>query len=146
MSELELEFGKGSIFLGEYKGIHLVIKMGRYGPYLQHGQDTHNIKEVLARTSLDSITREDIIVYIENKPFKIDKGVLRVLTPSLSIRLGKYGPYIYYKTAHMKRPSFFALQGFSHSWRTSSIDALKQWIHDTYLSNTSSNDNDIKCV
>jgi len=50
------------------------------------------------------------------------------LTPSLSIRNSKYGPYIFYKTDKMKKPKFFDLKG-----KDPTSDDLLEWITRTYL-------------
>jgi len=127
--------------LGEYKEEVLILKIGKYGHYLQHGQHTYGIKDILQNNTktIETLTRDDVIHYLENIPFKIDKQVLRIINPSLSVRRGKYGPYIYYKTKHMKQPQFFPLKGFSDSWRISSINALEKWVLDTYINKLDDN-------
>ena len=54
----------------------------------------------------------------------------------MSIRNGKYGPYIFYKTKHMKRPQFLKLKGFKlddgEDYDTCDIEKLTTWIEETY--------------
>ena len=59
-------------------------------------------------------------------------GVIRELTPDLSIRNGKYGAYIFYKTFSMKKPKFFGLKGFKESYRFCQKDVLMEWIRTTH--------------
>ena len=59
-------------------------------------------------------------------------GMIRELTPELSIRNGKYGAYIFYKTPSMKKPKFFALKGFKESYRFCQKDVLMEWIRTTH--------------
>ena len=67
---------------------------------------------------------------LEEKPATT---VLRVLTPSLSVRNGKYGPYIFYKTEKMKTPKFFDLKGFDQGFGLCNADDLLEWINRTYI-------------
>ena len=54
----------------------------------------------------------------------------------MSIRNGKYGPYIFYKTTKMKRPQFLKLKGFKledgEDYETCDIERLTTWIEETY--------------
>ena len=59
-------------------------------------------------------------------------GMIRELTPDLSIRNGKFGGYIFYKTPSMKKPKFFTLKGFKESYRFCQKDVLMEWIRTTY--------------
>uniref|UniRef100_A0A6C0I3A4 Uncharacterized protein n=1 Tax=viral metagenome TaxID=1070528 RepID=A0A6C0I3A4_9ZZZZ len=120
--------------LGKYKDEDLCLKFGKYGHYLQHGQETHGLKPILthSKKTIETISFDDVVDYLENKPFKIDKNVLRILNPHMSVRRGKFGAYIYYKTSHMREPKFFSLKGFSEGWRVCSIDTLISWVNDTY--------------
>ena len=62
---------------------------------------------------------------------KKDKNVIRKLTENLSIRKSKYGAYIYYKTEHMEKPSFYNLKGF-RGYTTCSEEILFDWIKKTH--------------
>jgi DNA topoisomerase-1 len=121
--------------LGKYKDQDVFVKTGKFGPYIQWGDDVkQSAKDLLSRSqkTIETITLEEIIDYLENKPFKIDKNVLRILTPNLSIRKGKFGAYLFYKTQDMKAPQFFPLKGFMEGWGTCSIQTLVKWTEDTY--------------
>ena len=54
----------------------------------------------------------------------------------MSIRNGKYGPYIFYKSKQMKRPQFLKLRGFKledgEDYETCDIERLTTWIEETY--------------
>jgi DNA topoisomerase-1 len=62
-----------------------------------------------------------------------DTKIQRILTPDLSIRLGKYGSYIFYKTDKMKKPEFYKLNKFKDSFLTCEKEILINWIDKTYL-------------
>ena len=53
----------------------------------------------------DKITLDDVKEYLDNK-------ILRNINENLSIRKGKFGDYIYYKTAKMKKPQFYKFNKF----------------------------------
>ena len=55
-------------------------------------------------------------------------GCIRFLNPYASIRDGKYGAYIFYKTPSMKKPKFISLQGFPYTYTECDIELLLHWI------------------
>ena len=55
-------------------------------------------------------------------------GVLRAITKYASVRDGKYGAYIFYKTPKMKTPKFISLKGFSRNALTCDESLLSEWI------------------
>jgi topoisomerase IA-like protein len=61
-----------------------------------------------------------------------NKKIVRILNDHLSIRLGKYGAYIYYKTEDMTKPVFYNIHKFKQSYKFASEEALLKWIKDTY--------------
>ena len=38
-----------------------------------------------------------------------NKNVIKVINENISIRKGKYGPYVFYKTRSMKKPKFIKI-------------------------------------
>jgi hypothetical protein len=57
-----------------------------------------------------------------------EPGCIRTLNPYASIRDGKYGAYIFYKTPSMKKPKFISLQGFPYTYTECDIELLLHWI------------------
>ena len=53
-----------------------------------------------------------------------------MVTDDISIRKGKYGPYIFYKTEKMKKPRFLKLKKLQ--WKSLSNAAILTWIRDEY--------------
>ena len=74
-----------------------------------------------------NITYDDVIQFIE-KP----TNIIRNLHETLSIRNGKYGNYIYYKTQTMKKPKFLSLQGFKDKIEEAVEEDLLTWIENKY--------------
>ena len=119
--------------LGEYEGHPLELKKGKYGAYLEWGDNRENAREW--KDDLDKLTFDDAVKIIEsNKTLIKTKGTLRNLGKTMSIRAGKFGKYIYYKTDSMKDPKFFPLKKCPHLYETCEIDDMISWVTDTYLS------------
>lgn len=62
------------------------------------------------------------------EPATAGTGVLRAITKYASVRDGKYGAYIFYKTPKMKTPKFISLKGFSRNALTCDESLLSEWI------------------
>ena len=61
-----------------------------------------------------------------------DKNVLRALNANLSIRKGKFGPYIYYKAPQSTKPQFFNIKKYKGSYLEDEIETVLEWIKDVY--------------
>jgi DNA topoisomerase-1 len=61
-----------------------------------------------------------------------DKTLLRALRTDLSIRKGKYGPYIFHKTSQMTKPSFHPIKPFKDRWESMDNLELIAAIENTY--------------
>lgn len=122
--------------LGKFRNLDVLLKTGKYGPYVVIGDKTHSIKEI--GIALDKIVISDIISFLkleedpERKPNS--NNTLRVLTSHLSIRKGQYGPYLFYKTPEMKSPVFFNIKKLNKDPLTCEVDELLNWIKTTYPS------------
>jgi DNA topoisomerase-1 len=118
--------------IGKYKGLDLFVKKGKYGIYAQWGSDTRSLG---GEFSLDKIDYTDIIRFLDKEtvldPSK-PVGLVRELTPNLSIRTGKYGDYIFYKAAKAKKPTFFKLAGFNDDYKKCDKILILNWIKLTY--------------
>jgi DNA topoisomerase-1 len=61
-----------------------------------------------------------------------DKSVLRHLRPDLSIRKGKYGPYIFHQTVDMPTPKFYPIKQLKTKWESMDNLELIAAIENTY--------------
>jgi topoisomerase IA-like protein len=61
-----------------------------------------------------------------------EKSLLRNLRPDLSIRKGKYGPYIFHKTTDMETPKFYPIKQFTNKWESMDNLELIAAIENTY--------------
>ena len=122
--------------LGKYGGRVVILKTGKYGPYVE--LDPINVGEEPLRISLKDVKKPfDQIVYADVLPIiEADQApsrtILRKLTPDLSIRNGKFGPYIFYKTDKMTKPRFYDLRKFENGFGVCEKDELINWIRTTY--------------
>jgi DNA topoisomerase-1 len=114
--------------LGEYCGMPVTLHNGKYGPYVRWGDKTQSLGD----TSVQDITLEDIIPILDttrSPPPPKNAAILRPITTEMSIRSGKFGPYVYYKTDQMKKPAFISLKKFKQDPITCNLETLTQWIH-----------------
>lgn len=94
--------------IGIYQDHEVYVKQGRYGAYVEWNEQKKSLKNIEKPTN--EMTLEDIIPVLSEEIQ--EKSVLRTLNTNLSIRKGKYGPYIYYKTPSSVKPQFFNLKKY----------------------------------
>ena len=110
--------GDGKI-LGKYKEKEVIVKTGRYGMYINYNGKNMSIKHI--KKSLDEITLSDVKDILDGKVVK-SSSIIRQLDGDTSIRNGKYGHYVYYKTNKMKKPKFIKIRGIKES------DITVEWV------------------
>jgi len=132
--------------LGKYNGEDIILKNGKYGLYVQCGKQNTSIKSI--KKPIHMITLIDVIPFIDptytnqlsestgNEPRlpppPKNPNILRILNTDLSIRKGKFGPYIYYMTRESKKPTFFPLGSYKSKYATVDENELIKWIGETY--------------
>jgi len=119
--------------LGVYKNDDVIIKDGKYGKYVEYGKTKESLKDL--DKSAEYITLEDVIPILEkslNNNNGIDKNMLRELSDDLSIRNGKFGAYVFYKTKTMKKPQFLNIKKFKESYLTCEKEVIIKWLEDNY--------------
>ena len=117
-------------FIGEYQGEKMFLKYGRYGKYVIWGTNSKSLNGFDRSMDFDL---DNIIKFIENSGGE-NKSIVRVINENMSIRKGKYGLYIFYKTSRMNKPTFLKLKGFPQldTIDSCNINVLKGWINDKY--------------
>ena len=88
----------------------MILKQGKFGLYINYDGKNKSVKSV--NKDYNDVELKDIIKILENKTSN-NPNVLKVLNENISIRKGKYGPYIMHKTKEMKKPKFYPLKGIS---------------------------------
>jgi DNA topoisomerase-1 len=115
--------------LGSYQGNDVILKKGKFGLYISWGENSKTIKE-LGNRPIENITFEDI------KPFLCSgSNLIREVSPSITIRKGPKGDYIFYKTGKMKKPKFYDLNSFketNENYKICDLAILKSWIKEKY--------------
>ena len=141
----------GGRLMGQYQGQDVVTKSGKYGAYIVWGSMNLSLKPLLGgggrggKTEFD-LTLQDVIAFIQKStggaagagdsvegaagtPYQ--GQILRTIDENTTIRYGRYGPYIFHKTAKMTKPAFVALKGFPEAhgnYITCEAGVLYEWI------------------
>jgi DNA topoisomerase-1 len=116
--------------LGEYNGKKLFIKSGRYGHYVEWGDNKESLKNI--NIPIDELTISDVKNYLESNLKKQDNNVLRILNNDMSVRKGKFGPYVFYKRPDMVKPQFLNIKKFPEGFFACHEDTLISWLINTY--------------
>ena len=74
----------------------------------------------------NEIVINDIIPYIDKK--ESDSGIVRKINEDASIRNGKFGHYIFFKTSKMKKPKFISLKKNKIDYMNCDINELEEYI------------------
>ena len=122
---MEIDTQKG-IHMGTYKDKNVILKSGKYGLYVLWGEESKSLK-CFGNRPLENISLEDITKILDKTG-----DIIHQITDNISIRNGKHGNYIFYKTPKMKKPQFMTLKSCPHDIQTSDSSILKQWIQYTY--------------
>ncbi len=107
--------------LGEFNGENVILKTGKYGMYINYNGKNSSVKHV--NKDYDDITLQDVLDVVKGKK-QVNKSIIKEISDEISIRKGKYGPYVFYKTKNMKRPKFINMKGVSNS------DITVEWVMD----------------
>ena len=76
---------------------------------------------------MEKITLEDVLEALKGKK---NSNILKELRSDLSIRKGKYGAYIFYKTDKMNKPRFLKLKNLT--WNNMEKEDILNWINNEY--------------
>ena len=123
---IEKNHKKNEYNLGKYNNHDVILKKGKFGLYISWDKNSKTLKE-LGNQPIESITFKDIEKYLEE-----GSNIIREISDNITIRKGAKGEYIFYKSAKMKKPQFYNLNGFGRNYQSCSIDILKAWIKETH--------------
>ena len=112
--------------IGNYEGHAVTLKKGKFGLYVTWGENSKTLKE-LGNRPVESITFEEIEKFLDE-----GSNNMREVSPNISIRRSKKGFYVFFKTAKMKKPQFYDLNGFKEDYKTCELDVLKSWIKEKH--------------
>ena len=128
LDELKTTKSKQKI-LGVYKGNEVVIRNGKFGLYISCNGKNYSLKNL--NKGIDRIELDDVLEFLSGKKSG-NPNVLRVLREDLSVRKGKWGNYLFYKTESMKRPQFLKLKGCPLNALICEKGELMEWIREIY--------------
>ena len=116
-------------YLGKYLDKDVLLKTGPYGPYILWGDETIKLKNM--KKNIWEMQLEDMLEIISSNQKTLPPNVLRIIKDTMTIRKGKYGPYIYYKNG-TQPPKFYSLKSFQQNPLKCEIPELTEWIEETY--------------
>ena len=111
--------------IGYYKERPVYIRNGKYGDFAQIG-DKKNSQTVSLKSLEKPYRMENIISIIENPP--LPKGVIRQFSSDISLRKGKYGNYIFYKTKEMTKPKFINVKNYKGDIEHDEKNKVVAWV------------------
>jgi DNA topoisomerase-1 len=121
---------KSQFILGQHNGHDVILKSGKFGLYISWGENSKTLKE-LGNRPIENITIDEVRKYLDE-----GSNLIREISPSLSIRRGPKGDYIFHKTTRMKKPSFYDIKSFaadtSEDYKMCDMVILKSWISEKY--------------
>ena len=137
--------------LGVLDDLPVYLKKGKFGPYVQWGDKNVPIQNVLKTgIKMSELTLEHVSDLLkptssetELKPMT-DKKVLRVFSKEVSVRMGKFGAYVFvaappqtksatvakkgYKKAQQEKPTFVSLASLGENYMTCSQEKFMTWL------------------
>ena len=122
--------------LGMYKDEPLLLKKGKFGLYVTWGQNSKSLSS-FGNRPIENIKLEDVLEILEKislseSETKSSSGIIRFLSNDMSIRQGKYGDYVFYKTSKMAKPLFLKIGGFKGDYKTCTTAVFLDWVKTEY--------------
>lgn len=136
--------------LGVLDDLPVYLKKGKFGPYVQWGDKNVPIQNVLKTgVKLSDLTLEHVSDLLKPTAATItetstDKKVLRVFSKEVSVRMGKFGAYVFisappqtksatvakkgYKKAQQEKPTFVSLASLGENYMTCSQEKFMSWL------------------
>jgi DNA topoisomerase-1 len=111
-----------NIHLGIHKEKDIVLKKGKYGIYIEY--DGRKISAKSVEKDFEQIIISDIIDLLDEK----QESSYRTITNEISIRSGKFGHYIFYKTLKMKKPKFINLKNFANDYMNCNKELILEYV------------------
>jgi DNA topoisomerase-1 len=113
----------------------IIVKLGRYGMYAVYGENKKSLS-CFGNRPLSNLTLEEVVEVLFGKTDSSgtittpQSKIMRKITDDVSIRDGKYGNYIFYKTSYMKKPRFISINGYKGNIIEDTEETVKKWIRE----------------
>ena len=131
--------------LGIHEGESMILKSGKFGTYVEWGDKRESIAPLIEQRKKQGLdTHEldlaDVAAFLREKESNggavVDgKKILRVFTPEISVRMGRFGPYVYYlpSTAPPNtKPQFLSLKKLDVNYMVCTKTQFIKWLSDTH--------------
>jgi DNA topoisomerase-1 len=146
LSDILVEDSSLERVVGTYGGSSVILKNGRFGMYVVWGKNGENRKSFKCGKIISDISLEEVVRHIENNSNEsvgIDgiattvtvggggedsTNIVRIINDDISIRKGKYGDYIFYKTCKMKKPKFISMKTFQLDYYRCQLNDIISWV------------------
>ena len=115
--------------LGKYKDNKVILRKGKYGLYVTCGSKNYSVKHL--KKKMGRIELSDVVGVLSGEQSG-NPNVIRILRDDLSLRKGKWGPYLFYKNSAMKKPKFLKLKGFELNPVHCEKGDLLAWVQEIY--------------
>ena len=112
--------------IGKYNGEDVFVKNGKFGNYITWGKENKKSLNGLKK-EIDELTMDDLIPLIENIT-SLNTTIVRIVNSDISIRNGKFGHYIFYKTSSMSKPKFIKLAVFKGNYNTCPSEEIERFV------------------
>lgn len=111
--------------LGKYQENDIILKNGKFGPYINYNGQNISVKKV--EKKFDKINIADVIELIDTGT---TSNYIRKINDDCQIRKGKgvKSDYIIYKTIKMKKPQFISLKKFDGDYINCEIEKMIEYI------------------
>tara|TARA_B100000795_G_scaffold11746_1_gene8119 strand:- start:658 stop:2967 length:2310 start_codon:yes stop_codon:yes gene_type:complete len=103
--------------LGQLEGEDIIVKTGKFGLYFSFNGKNKSLKSL--NKKIEQITLYDIKKILENN-IGNKSNILKKINDNASVRQGKFGPYVFYKTMDMKKPKFISIK--NKAWKDIDMD------------------------
>jgi len=114
--------------------VPVLLKPGKYGYYLEVDSKRISVDKelkVLGKTP-ETVTLADL-AHLLNTDDETDAAEteqnIRVLTPEISVRKSKFGPYVFYQPESKKKPKFYDLKKFDGDCWKVDREVLLKWLN-----------------
>jgi hypothetical protein len=138
--------------LGVLDDLPVYLKKGKFGPYVQWGDKNVPIQSLIKTgIQMSDLTLEHVLDLLKPTSATItetstDKKVLRVFSKEVSVRMGKFGAYVFiaapksttvakkgYKKAQQEKPTFVSLASLGENYMTCSQEKFMTWLEKMLL-------------
>ena len=118
--------------VGIYQNEPLYVKMGKFGLYATWGKNKKSLDKGCKEACKEDITYEEIIELLDENENKFSRELYKTPKIEISIRNGKHGDYVFYKTPKAKKPQFLSLTDFTEDYKTCDSQVILDWLKNKY--------------